>query len=70
LLFADLNVWEISHDYSPVLDLIYVTAKREKDDGDYEVFVPINIDGDITAQFLTELQHELGAESEDGLAKK
>lgn len=62
-------MWDISHHYSPDLDLIYIVAKREKD-SENDVFVPINMNSDImTPQFLNAVQNEIGAGQEDGLSK-
>lgn len=64
-----MKVWDISHHYSPDLDLIYILAKREKDSGS-DAFVPINMNSDINLQFLNAVQNKLGVEQEDGLSKK
>jgi Sen15 protein len=67
--FADKKVWDISHHYSPDLDLIYIQAKRERDSGS-DTFVPINMNSDTNLQFLRAVQNELGTKQDDGLSKK
>jgi hypothetical protein len=64
-----MKVWDISHHYSPDLDLIYILAKRDKDSGS-DTFVPINMNSDINLQFLNAVQNELGTKHNDGLSNK
>ncbi|XP_065352353.1 uncharacterized protein LOC135947416 [Cloeon dipterum] len=62
-LCEELRVWDISHDYSPDTDLIYIRAKLQKD-ADFDVFVPLDMNSDVTPQGLCALQSELGVESD------
>jgi len=64
-----MNAWDIRHDYSPDLDLIYILAKREQDAAD-DAFIPIDMHNEITTLFLTQVQNELGLEVDGSRSKK
>ncbi|XP_059482818.1 uncharacterized protein LOC132200987 isoform X2 [Neocloeon triangulifer] len=65
-LCEEMRAWEITHSYSPDHDLIYISAKLQES-SNFNVFVPVDLNADVSPQTLCALQNELGDVSEGDL---
>jgi hypothetical protein len=58
-------MWEVSHRYISELDLILLSARRQKD-SELEMFVPVSASADMNLEWLELLQETIGKPSEHG----